>query len=72
MSRQPTDLQKKFGRNLRAHRLRRGLSVVEAADMADLHGDSWYKYERGERWPSIPWLGGITTAVDARPADHLY
>jgi hypothetical protein len=47
------------------------MSVVEAAYKADLHGDSWYKYERGERWPSIPALQRIATAVAIRPADLL-
>jgi len=51
--------------------MRSGLSVVEAAGKADLHGDSWYKYERGERWPSIPALQRIATAVAISPADLL-
>jgi len=71
MAREHTNSQKRFGKRLRSHRVRRGLSVVEAAYKADLHGDSWYKYERGERWPSIPALQRIATAVEIRPADLL-
>jgi transcriptional regulator with XRE-family HTH domain len=71
MPRERTESQKRFGKRLRSYRMRSGLTVVEAAELASLHGDSWYKYERGERWPSIPALQRIATAISTRPADLL-
>ena len=71
MSRTHTEDQKRFGKKLRSYRMKSGLSVSEAADRASMCGDSWYKYERGERWPSIPALQRIASSIRARPADLL-
>jgi transcriptional regulator with XRE-family HTH domain len=62
-------LEKKFGKNVRYWRKRRGLSQEEFADLAQLHPTYVSGIESGYRNPTVKVIGRIADALQVKPAD---
>ncbi len=60
--------EKKFGRNVRYWRKRRGLSQEEFAHRAQLHPTYVSGIETGYRNPTVRIVGRIAAALDVEPA----
>lgn len=56
-------LRSKMGKRLRAIRRSRKLSVVEVSSAADVARITYYQYETGRSFPSIPTLRLICTKL---------
>ena len=65
------DLQRTFGRNLRAYREERGLSQEAFADLLGFHRTYVGGLERGERNLSLCSAERIAEALDVRALDLL-
>ena len=64
-------LQRKFARNLRQIRNRRGLSQEELAERADLHRTYVSGLEREIRNPTLSVIEKIADALEVRPDELL-
>lgn len=60
-----------FAGNLRAYRLRQGLSQEELADLAGLHRTYVGSVERGERNISIDNMERLAAALNVKPSELL-
>ena len=65
------DLVRLLGRNVRAHRLRLGLSQEALAHEAGMKRAYLSDLERGTRNPSVRALGRLAAALEIAPADLL-
>lgn len=65
------ELRRLFARNLRAARLREGLTCKQAAARADTTGASWSRWESGLALPRWEQLAGIVAALGVRVAQLL-
>ena len=65
------DLQRTVGRNLRAYRLKRGLSQEAFADVVGVHRTYMGGLERGERNLTLRSLERIAERLDVPPLDLL-
>lgn len=65
------DLQAQFGRNLREHRKRLGLSQEGLADELDLHRTYIGGIERGERNLTLKTIEAIAERLGVEPIDLL-
>lgn len=61
------DLQITFGRNLRAHRLERGLSQEDFAEVIGVHRTYMGGVERGERNLTLRSVERIAARIDVDP-----
>ena len=61
----------RIGRNVRAVRERRGLTVAELADRAARTTDTVQKVEKGERMPKMLTLWFLAAALEVEPATLL-
>jgi transcriptional regulator with XRE-family HTH domain len=61
------DLQRSFGRNLRAYRKARGLSQEAFADVLGVHRTYMGGIERGERNLTLKSVERLTALIDADP-----
>jgi transcriptional regulator with XRE-family HTH domain len=61
------DLQRSFGRNLRAYRKARGLSQEAFADVLGIHRTYMGGVERGERNLTLRSVERLATYIDADP-----
>ena len=61
------DITWQFGRNLRAHRVRRRLSQEELAELSGLHRTYISGLERGIRNPSIAIVARLADALEIEP-----
>lgn len=65
------DLQRTVGANLRAWRLKRGLSQEEFAEIFDFHRTYMGGIERGERNLTLKSLGRIAEVLKVDPRELL-
>ena len=65
------DLQRTVGRNLRAHRVARGLSQEAFADVLHVHRTYMGGLERGERNLTLKSLERIAEQLGVTPLDLL-
>jgi transcriptional regulator with XRE-family HTH domain len=65
------DLQRAVGRNLRAHRLERGLSQEAFADLVGVHRTYMGGLERGERNLTLRSLEKIADLIKVDPLELL-
>lgn len=65
------DLQRIFGRNLRAYRKGRGLSQEEFADVLGVHRTYIGGIERGERNLTLKSVERIASCIDLEPLSLL-
>jgi len=65
------DLQKTFGRNLRARREARGLSQEAFADLVGVHRTYMGGVERGERNLTLKSVERLASRIDADPLELL-
>lgn len=65
------DLQRTFGRNLRAYRTARGLSQEAFADQLGVHRTYMGGIERGERNLTLRSVERIADRIDAEPLTLL-
>jgi transcriptional regulator with XRE-family HTH domain len=63
------DPPERFARNLRAERLRQGLSQEALGDLADLHRTEISLLERGQRDPRLTTIARVARALGMKPAD---
>lgn len=63
------ELEKKFGKNVRYWRKKRGFSQEELADRAELHPTYVSGIETGHRNPTVKIIGRIASALGVEPAD---
>ena len=71
MAPQRSAIHAAFGAELRAARLRRGLSQDDLADVSGLHRTYIGGIERGERNPSLTNIARLADALDMRFAELL-
>lgn len=60
-----------FGDNLRAARLRRGLSHEELSARADIDVATVYRLENGDRQPRLPTILRLAEALEMSASDLL-
>lgn len=65
------DLQRSFGRNLRAYRQARGLSQEAFADVLGVHRTYMGGIERGERNLTLKSVERLAALIDADPLSLL-
>jgi transcriptional regulator with XRE-family HTH domain len=65
------DLQRRVGRNLRAHRVARGLSQEAFADFVGVHRTYMGGLERGERNITLRVLERIAERIEVDPLNLL-
>lgn len=63
--------QERFAQNLRAERLRRGLSQEALGDACGLHRTEVSLLERGGREPRLSTIVRLARALKVRPAELL-
>lgn len=65
------ELQRRVGRNLRAHRMDRGLSQEAFADVLGVHRTYMGGVERGERNLTLRSVERLAARIDVDPLDLL-
>jgi transcriptional regulator with XRE-family HTH domain len=65
------DIKKRFGKQLRKHRLDQGLTQEELADKADMHFTYIGQIERGLRNPSLVNLHKLAKAMRLKAGELL-
>lgn len=65
------DLPQRFGSNVRAARLRAGMSQEQLAFEAEMKRSYVSDLERGTRNPSLKAIGRLATALGVEPAELL-
>jgi transcriptional regulator with XRE-family HTH domain len=60
-------LRQTLASHLSRLRAKRGRSVAECAEAAQVSLDYWYRLERGEKWPSDAILARVAAALGTLP-----